>query len=167
MDAGDGVNAPILRVFVYGTLKRGGRFHEEFCRGALSIEEAQVRGRLDSSGPFPVLAVPETDVLAPGTGDPLADVATQERIAAFAEASDLLPPDVAGNPAAGQGLTHADWDLVPGELMSFDDPAARLPAFDRLEDFNPGGKSLYLRVLVPVRLVENGEIEVGWAWVGA
>ena len=162
-----GAENSILRVFVYGTLKRGGRFHADFCGGALSIEEAQVRGRLDATGPYPVLTVPESDVLARGTGDPLADVATQDRIAAFAGASDLLPPEAMESAATGQRPAHAEWDLVPGELMTFDDPAARLPAFDRLEDFNPGGESLYLRVLAPIRVIESGEVEVGWIWVGA
>ena len=63
--------------FVYGTLKRGYWNHERFCRGLLSVEEAVVRGRLyELPSGIPVLEVPEADVLAHGTADPLADVAT-------------------------------------------------------------------------------------------
>ncbi len=36
----------VLRLFVYGTLKRGYWNHAPFCRGALAVQEAQVRGRL-------------------------------------------------------------------------------------------------------------------------
>ena len=72
-----------LRLFVYGTLKQGYWNHERFCRGVLSVEEAVVRGRLyELPSGIPVLEVPEADVLAYGTADPLADVATQARLAA-------------------------------------------------------------------------------------
>ncbi len=74
----------LLRVFVYGTLKRGMRNHERFCAGALSIEEGVVRGRLyETDSGLLVLQVPETDILAHGTADPLADVATLARFEAW------------------------------------------------------------------------------------
>ncbi len=38
--------------------------------------------------------------------------------------------------------------LGTGEILAFDDPKNRLPAIDRLEGLHPGGRSLYLRVLV-------------------
>ena len=72
----------ILRLFVYGTLKRGYWNHDRFCRGVLDVQEAVVRGRLyEMPSGIPVLEVPETDILAHGTADPLADVATQARFA--------------------------------------------------------------------------------------
>jgi len=71
-----------LRLFVYGTLKRGCWNHDRFCRGVLDVQEAVVRGRLyEMPSGTPVLEVPEADVLAHGTGDPLVDVATQARSA--------------------------------------------------------------------------------------
>ena len=160
--------ASLLRIFVYGTLKRGGRFHDEFCRDALAIEEAQVLGQLDASGRWPVLTVPESIILAVGTADPLADLATQDRIAAFADAADVLSPAhlTRTTSRTAEGGPHADWELIPGELITLADPTARLGALDRLEDFNPGAKSLYHRVLLPVRVVETREVEVGWGWVG-
>jgi hypothetical protein len=36
----------MLRLFVYGTLKRGFWNHDRFCRGVLTVEDAVVRGRL-------------------------------------------------------------------------------------------------------------------------
>ena len=49
-----------------------------------------------------------------------------------------------------------------GELLTFDDPASRLPAIDRLEGFRPGGSSLYRRVLVPATV--NGASELAWVY---
>ncbi|MFP7756217.1 gamma-glutamylcyclotransferase [Thermodesulfobacteriota bacterium B35] len=120
----------ILRLFVYGTLKRGYWNHDRFCRGVLDVQEAVVRGRLyEMSSGIPVLQVPETDILAHGTADPLADVATQARPAGHL-ASYLEPMPVSA--------TAGDWGPVYGELLTFDDPSIRLPSIDRLEGFHPG-----------------------------
>ena len=69
--------SPVLKLFVYGTLKRSYWNHDAFCRGALEIREAQVRGRLYDGPGFPILEVPNEDIRAYGTANPLADVATQ------------------------------------------------------------------------------------------
>jgi len=59
------------------TLERGCWNHDRFCRGVLSVEEAVVRGHLyEMPSGIPVLRIPEADILARGTADPLADVAT-------------------------------------------------------------------------------------------
>ena len=71
----------LLRLFVYGTLKRGYWNHDPFCQGVLEIREARIRGRLYEGPGFPLLEVPDEDILAQGTADPLADVATQVRLA--------------------------------------------------------------------------------------
>ena len=97
----------LLRLFVYGTLKRGYRNHDAFCEGALEIREARVRGRLYEGPGFPVLEVPREDILAHGTADPLADAATQARL----RDSPVLESAIAGA-----------WGAVYGELLSFDDP---------------------------------------------
>lgn len=150
-------NTPdFLKVFVYGTLKRGMWNHEQFCAGAVSIKEAVVRGRLyETDCGLPVLQVPEADILAHGTADPCADVAAQKRF----EAKMAQHPD----PRA-KGRTRRGWGLVRGELMTFDDPEERLPRLDRLEGFHPGSPSLYNRVLVPV--FSDGVSAVAWAYVG-
>ena len=147
-------NTPgLMKVFVYGTLKRGMWNHERFCAGALSIEEAVVRGRLyEIDCGLPVLQVPEADILARGTADPCADVAAQARF----EAELAQHPDL-----CAKAHTRRGWGLVRGELMTFDDPEERLPRLDRLEGYRPGQSSLYSRVLVPV----YSDVSSGPAWV--
>ncbi len=147
-------NTPsLLRVLVYGTLKRGMWNHERFCTGALSIEEAVVRGRLyETDCGLPVLQVPEADILAHGTADPCADVAAQARF----EAEMAQHPD-----PRTKGRTRRGWGLVRGELMTFDDLEERLPRLDCLEGYRPGQSSLYKRILVPVYSDESS----GPAWV--
>lgn len=71
----------MLRLFVYGILKRGFWNHDRFCRGVLDVREAVARGRVyEMQSGIPVLEVPDEDVLAHGTSDALADVATQTRL---------------------------------------------------------------------------------------
>ena len=70
----------LLRLFVYGILKRRYWNHDPFCRGVLEIREARIRGCLYEGPGFPLLKVPDEDILACGTADPLADVATQARL---------------------------------------------------------------------------------------
>ncbi len=144
----------ILKLFVYGTLKRGYWNHERFCRGVLSVEKATVRGRLYklTSG-IPVIEVPETDILAHGTSDPLADIATQARF------SERLSLSRLGQKP--KNTTQNDWGPVLGELLTFDDPSTRLPSIDGLEGFRPGSRSMYRRVLIPVW----GQVSVCPAWV--
>lgn len=147
----------MLRLFVYGTLKRGFWNHDRFCRGVLDIREAVVRGRLyEMHSGIPVLEVPDEDVLAHGTSDALADVATQVR---FSEHVASYPESTLKSATAG------DWGRVYGELLTFDDPESRLPAIDRLEGFRPGGPCLYRRVLVPV-CIEHSVAQSVWLYIG-
>ena len=46
--------------------------------------------------------------------------------------------------------------------LAFDDPESRLPAIDRLEDFDPGGSGVYRRVLVHVTV--PGAREPAWVY---
>ena len=136
-----------LRLFVYGTLKRGGRYHDRYCDGVRSIEAASVRGlvyRLPAG--HPVLVVPEAAILAHGTVDAAADGLLQPAIVADATDND------------------ASWQDIRGELLTFDDPQTRLPRIDELEGFHPGGASLYRRVLLAVRR-EAGTRIAAWAYV--
>ena len=147
-----------LKLFVYGTLKRGFWNHDRFCRGVLAVEDAVVRGRLfETSSGIPVLQVPEEDILAVGSTDPLADVATQAHVAARMRDPEPTPDRLLKN------ATGAPWAAVYGELLTFDDPETRLPAIDRLEGFRPDGPCLYRRVLVPVRA--KGAEHPAWLYV--
>ena len=144
-----------ITLFVYGTLKRGYSNHEEYCRGVLAVEEALVRGCLYiRPDRIPFLEVPEGDVLATGTADSAADAVTQECLARDIEPW-LLAESPPVPPLSGRGVVY-------GELLEFDDPETRLPAIDRLEGFRPGGRSLYRRVLVPVRVKES--FTVAWTY---
>jgi gamma-glutamylcyclotransferase (GGCT)/AIG2-like uncharacterized protein YtfP len=148
----------MLRLFVYGTLKRGFWNHDRFCRGFVTVEDALVRGRLfETSSGIPVLQVPEEDILAVGTTNPLADVATQAHVTARMSNPEPTPDRL---PKKGTG---APWGPVYGELLAFDDPETRLPAIDRLEGFHPGGPCLYRRVLVPILV--NGAVLPAWLYV--
>ena len=144
-----------IALFVYGTLKRGYSNHDAYCRGVLRVEDALVRGCLYiRPDRIPFLEVPERDILADGTEDLRADAFTQERLAGEIESGRFAVPPP-GPPASGRGV-------VQGELLVFDDPEIRLPAIDRLEGFHPGGRSLYHRVLVPVRVKDA--FTVAWTY---
>lgn len=140
-----------LRIFVYGTLKQG-YWNHGLCRDALYVEEATVQGRLyDFLSQIPVLQVPEDSIVAVGTSDPLADVATQ----------DSLSVDL----ATDTDCNETRWQMIQGELVTFPDPHLSLPPIDRLEGFQPGLPSMYRRVLVPVMLDDDRPI-TAWCYVG-
>lgn len=140
-----------LLIFVYGTLKQGQSNHDRFCRTALCIEEAAVRGRLyELPSGIPVLQVPDSSIVAVGTADALSDVATQER---FSENSVVDTGD------------EMCWQMIQGELVAFPDPRLSLPPIDRLEGFRPGLPSLYRRVLVPIMLGDHRWVPA-WCYVG-
>ena len=61
-----------------------------------------------------------------------------------------------------ESATQGAWGAVYGELLTFDDPYSSLPPIDRLEDFRPGGHSLYRRLLVLITV--NGAREVAWVY---
>ena len=143
----------VLRLFVYGTLKRGCRNHRSFCQGVVEIREASVRGRLYQGPGYPILEVPKDDILAQGTTHPLADAATQARL------SDQVQSKLRRLP---ESATRDAWGAVYGELLTFDDPQTRLPPIDRLEGFRPAGRSLYRRVLVPASV--DGARRLAWVY---
>lgn len=149
-------SATLLRLFVYGTLKRGGSYHDRFCRGVLTIEDASVVGTLHTLPPgYPMLVVAKTSILAEGTADALADAATQQRLeaASAVEAIPILrPPDGGG-------------ERIAGEILTFDDPVKRLPLLDELEAFHPGALSLYRRVLLAVQPERTGRPVPAWTYV--
>jgi gamma-glutamylcyclotransferase (GGCT)/AIG2-like uncharacterized protein YtfP len=133
MQTGEGPVTVPLRVFVYGTLKRGQRNFDVHCHDAVSIREAAVRGRLlrRHTG-TPILSLPPQAILALGTSDPDADVQAQCRT--------VTPGPAPDDPR---------WLRVRGELLEFPDAAQALGRLDALEEYHPGtNSSLYDRVLV-------------------
>lgn len=139
---------------MYGTFKRGLANHEYCCQGLLDVQEAEIRGRLYDGPGFPLLQVPDEDILAEGTGRAMHDLAVQLRTADQVKSA---PRSVDTSGVTGSS------DTVHGELFPFSDPEERLPAIDRLEGFNPGHTSLYRRVLVPVAI--SDACEVTWVYV--
>lgn len=133
----------MLNLFVYGTLKRGFINHRYFCQGYLEAQVATVGGQLfAASASFPALWIPASAIIARGSSDYLADIAKQ----------NSFPRGGSGEPGS-----------VLGELLTFNDPEARLAAIDHLEGFNPKGGSFYQRVLA---YVTAGECRVpAWLYV--
>jgi len=146
----------LLFLAVYGTLRQGYINHDRFCRGVLSVEPITITGRLyQFSSGIPIIEVPEAHILAHGTTDPLADVATQRRFAEqLAQHLDLQPQDA----------PVGDWGRVCGELLAFNDPESRLPAIDRLEGFTPGGHGLYRRVLIRALTPAGNHSYITWIY---
>lgn len=120
-------------------------------QGALHIEEATIVGRLyELPSGIPVLQVPDSNILAVGSSNPMEDVATQEQFL------DKL---------AIAECEADDWQIIQGELIVFPDATTALPPIDHLEGFNPGSHSMYNRVLLPVLI--NGKQQVSaWCYAG-
>lgn len=139
----------MLQVFVYGTLMRGYANHRRLCRGVRFVVRAWVAGRLyRAPAGYPVLVTPSGDHWLAGTGDAMADV---RRLAAV------------GAPSSEAGGI-VDGPVVEGELLTFDDAVTRLPRLDRLEGFNPGGRSEYQRVAGRVETARGPA--AAWYYVG-
>ena len=138
-----------FRLFVYGTLKRGGRYHARYCSRATRIRAATVVGRLyELNAGFPTIEIPQQSVLAGATVDPARDA---ER--ALRTRVDVCAP------------TEGRWTRVYGELIEFPDPTTDVGPIDVLEDFVPGRKrNLYKRVLAPVET--DNLIIPAWLYIG-
>jgi len=139
-------SAPLLRVFVYGTLQKGQSNHGRCCAGVVSVEDAWTSGRLyDLPWGFPALQVEESSVLARGTRDAVTDWQTQ----CCTQVAEV------GNVPVVQ--------RVFGQLLGFDDPKTVLGRLDFLEGFRPGAESLYERVLVSVDTCDGSR--AAWLYV--
>lgn len=139
---------PRLTLFVYGTLKRGHSNHERFCRGVLDVRDATAHGRLyELPFGFPALVVPQEDMRAEGTADYPADARASENSAGT------------GVPKAREG-----WDVIHGQILTFDDPEKRLPSIDGLEGYRPGEPGLYRRILIPATPSGAEPAVLAWAY---
>ncbi|NCA90059.1 MAG: gamma-glutamylcyclotransferase [Gammaproteobacteria bacterium] len=138
-----------LRLFVYGTLKRGFHNHR-FVVQASAIQPAWTWGRLwHLHAGFPALEVPDQCIIARASDRPRRDARVQA----------MTPPDEFPG-----GKPVGDWDLVSGEVVTLTDPDVDLPPIDRLEGFrSAAARNLYDRVLVTVWL-QDGGLEPVTAW---
>ena len=139
-----------LQIFVYGSLKRGFDNHERLCQGFLSCQEATMAGELhERPSGYPVVIIPKSQALAVGSADPWSDARLPASLRLDAT-SAAHEEDIASR--------------VHGEILTFDDPEARLPALDGLEGFRPGEGSTYQRVVAVVLTAEDGAVPV-WVYV--
>lgn len=136
-------------LFVYGTLKRGQRAHLPLCAAASFVGNASVRGKLHlHRAGYPVLVVPDDDVLAEATSDPAADAALHDAPPARGVVSTVNPP--------------GEWRWIRGEVLSFSIPYSTIAAIDVYEGTKESAEpSTYRRVLLPL---EDARVRQAWAF---
>jgi gamma-glutamylcyclotransferase (GGCT)/AIG2-like uncharacterized protein YtfP len=141
----------VANLFVYGTLKKGFPNHERFFPRCVGLEAASMAGNLFASTPFfPVMEIPPENVLMVGSLDVLADL----------RAASLSRPG-ARKPKGPR--ERARYGRVLGEVIAVEEPVSVIKSLDILEGFEPGGRSLYKRVLTLAE-TESGTV-VAWAYV--
>ena len=119
----------MLKLFVYGTLKRGYWNHDAFCLGVLEIRDAQVRGpTLRGAG--------ISTSRGPGRGHPRPR--DRRPVGRRGHTGAPVRSDGSCSQPVPESATVGAWGAVYGELLSFNNPESRLPAIDRLEGFRPG-----------------------------
>jgi gamma-glutamylcyclotransferase (GGCT)/AIG2-like uncharacterized protein YtfP len=139
-----------LTLFVYGTLMRRGHYHAELFPDSPPTHAARTPGRLfHLSAGYPAVTLPDSLQLATASGNLELDSRTEREwrapVARFVE------------PASTQ-----DW--VHGEVITVTD-ALRMRRLDELEGFRPGGRSLFLRLLVPVWIDLEPAPRPAWIYV--
>lgn len=145
----EGYGTPMngIPLFFYGTLRTGEPGHGLVAPFIESVKPARIRGRVRRlPGGYPALRIPAEAVLAEGTADPVADAA----LAWVVRRAEVV-------------TAPGDWTWVEGELAVLRDPAHALPRLDRYEEFEPGGPSLYQRVLAAVETPLGPE--AAWLYV--
>jgi gamma-glutamylcyclotransferase (GGCT)/AIG2-like uncharacterized protein YtfP len=150
-----------LKIFVYGTLKKGFSNHDLYCSGVLRIEPARLRGRLFRLTPdIPVMVLPGSEILAIGSENPVSDAQMLRDI----ESVRIMPRAAGDTGFLPAEESEKTWKIIDGELHFFGDPESRLPLIDELEEFRPGEPSTYIRVLVRVELAD-GSLTTAWTYV--
>lgn len=139
----------MVRVFVYGTLKKGYEFHDDYCIHAKRITPSQTWARLyDLPVGYPAIELSNALILCHGTLDYSQELKTQDT---YSSLSFERP--------------SGDWDLIKGELMEFPDITRDLGTLDKMEGYRPGNKCLYHRVLIPVKTDQG--VTTAWTYDGA
>lgn len=162
------LDAP-LRIFVYGSLKRGYRNHTAYCQGYDSFRAATVVGRLyrQAEG-YPMLVVPPASILAHGTSGMRADLAQLVRLE-----ESLVSQQLQADESLATNLADGPWQEIRGEIYQWTaghlESNEILARLDRLEDFYPAdeaadiNRSLYHRVIVLARHAAG--VEPVWTFV--
>ncbi len=140
-----------IPLFLYGTLRPGGRNYMLLADYVIETTPARVWGELRHlPAGYPGMNVPEAKILARGTARPEDD-------ADRCHTTEI--PDC--GPAAG------DWGWVLGDIVLLKNPRHVMPLLDHYEGFQPASKkeSLYERVLVGL-LTDKGPT-VAWTYIKA
>ena len=142
-DALIGMGTSEMKVFVYGTLKKG-HGNNDLMQGAISCEGAMVKGEIYSSG-IPFVRMAESDVRCYATQLPVKDFPAHKN-------APIKPLD----------LSKA---IVYGELYTFHIWAA-IERLDMLEGFHVGmGRNLSQRALVSSEIISSGETKNCWIYL--
>lgn len=141
-----------LKVFVYGTLKRGYGNHR-LCEKASNIEEGTITGNIyDLSGAtFPGIMIPKVSIWSEGTSNVELDTITLDSLASIEDYFEATTCE------------EEKWGMIHGEVVTFSqEDIDVLKRLDSLEGFSPGKEyNLYERALV-LSIVDGEKIPV---WV--
>lgn len=134
-------DTPLLRLFVYGTLKPGFPQHRHYCGPDARTYAATVPGLLyHLPQGYPAATVAPESILAHGSHAPELDASLQDT----------------HRPRTNTGREHP---RIHGQVVELSDPGRLLPAIDEYEGFTPDGTGDYLRVLLTAQ-AEAGPLTV-------
>lgn len=136
-----------LRVFVYGTLKKGFGNHHYYCKDALKIEKARVRGHLYVQGALPYASV--SDYACIGTRNNDSDFKMQE--------------DFQNEP--NKGIFRGS-ECIHGELVTFDswEDVSRLDSLEGFYTTTQPTHNHYTRVLTSCKTQTDEELSC-WVYI--
>ncbi|UZP68501.1 gamma-glutamylcyclotransferase [Desulfovibrio mangrovi] len=141
-----------FRLFVYGTLKLGGDNHDRYCRDAVAITPALLKGRIvERPEGYPTLFVPPDLIMAYGS-------------TAYEMDADLCGSSVPSHMSPPQYLKPClPWGHVFGHVLLFHKARPYMEHLDMLEDFFLDRPCMYERVLVPVWSI--GDLLSCWTYI--
>ena len=136
-----------LRVFVYGTLKKGFGNHSFYCKDALKVEGAKIRGNLYQRGSLPYASV--TDYVCIATRKNETDFILQEKLQAE------------GNKGIFKGS-----ECINGELVIFDswEDVSRLDSLEGFFTTTEPNNNHYTRVLTTCKTISGKELSC-WVFI--
>ena len=100
-----------LRVFVYGTLKKGFGNHSYYCEGA-TVETAMIKGKLYQSGSLPYASVDYEDFESIASQKNEKDFAMQEELQSEVENGFLFNSFRGIECIKGELITFENWEMI-------------------------------------------------------